>query len=296
MTVDRLPRCIHELISCSICHNHDHVPDRAEREAAVLEWADRYRIVHPVVYQESVPVERLPVPVVMSSTAAGLHDYVTELAERTTQLVPYTVSERGPDGTTLVARTHRVTEVSLLQQLSTAVATSGAEAGAGAFGSRPAARLDVVATLDTIRRGDPRLPVAGVYSWLTGMNESPTDFPMIADALRKIRSMSPRLRKCRRAKGHYDDETETHCCAFHHLERDASIWWTQARVATGWDSPAFKPNNTCPTCGERGSLRLRLEPTTGVCVDCRTTWTPETIGLLVRHIRHENHDPEEQTA
>ncbi|WP_157432593.1 hypothetical protein [Aeromicrobium sp. Root472D3] len=67
-------------------------------------------------------------------------------------------------------------------------------------------------------------------------------------------------------------------------------------MLTGWDSPAWRPNNTCPLCGVKGGLRIRLDHHTGTCMDCRQTWDPSTIGLLADHIRVENHEDEETSA
>jgi hypothetical protein len=72
------------------------------------------------------------------------------------------------------------------------------------------------------------------------------------------------------------------------VERDIRRWWTQARIVTGWDSPAWRPDNTCPLCGVRGGLRVKLADQSGFCTECGETWTPETIALLADHIRSEN--------
>lgn len=72
------------------------------------------------------------------------------------------------------------------------------------------------------------------------------------------------------------------------LERDVRRWWAQARVVTGWDSPAWRPDNTCPMCAEHGTLRVRFAEKVGLCVECRETWSEENIGLLADHIRDES--------
>jgi hypothetical protein len=64
----------------------------------------------------------------------------------------------------------------------------------------------------------------------------------------------------------------------------------QARIVTGWDSPAWSPDNTCPQCGERGTLKVRLAEHIAMCKNdaCRATWDETTIGLLADHIRAES--------
>jgi hypothetical protein len=72
------------------------------------------------------------------------------------------------------------------------------------------------------------------------------------------------------------------------LERDVRRWWAQARVVTGWDSPAWRPDNSCPMCAEHGTLRVRLAEKVGLCTECRETWDETNIGLLADHIREES--------
>ncbi|WP_109507341.1 hypothetical protein [Nocardioides speluncae] len=74
------------------------------------------------------------------------------------------------------------------------------------------------------------------------------------------------------------------------VERDVRRWWTQARVVTGWDSPAWTPDNTCPQCGVRGTLKVKLGDAVAMCTNdpCRVTWDQDNIGLLADHIRAES--------
>lgn len=78
------------------------------------------------------------------------------------------------------------------------------------------------------------------------------------------------------------------CCVSHHIEADVRYWWRQARIISGWDSPPWRPYNTCPNCSKRKGLRINSMAHTAVCVECRTVWEPSTIGLLAEHIRQEN--------
>lgn len=78
------------------------------------------------------------------------------------------------------------------------------------------------------------------------------------------------------------------CCTAHHVEHDVRGWWRQARIIAGWDSPTYRPFATCPSCSKRAGLRINLTSHTAVCVECRTVWGPESIGVLAEHIRREN--------
>lgn len=86
------------------------------------------------------------------------------------------------------------------------------------------------------------------------------------------------------------------CCTAHHVEADVRSWWRQARIIAGWDSPAWRPFNTCPMCSKRKGLRVNTLTHTAVCIECRTVWEPTTIGLLAEHIRMENGLDEEELA
>ncbi|HEY1116928.1 MAG TPA: hypothetical protein VGE43_04440 [Acidimicrobiales bacterium] len=77
------------------------------------------------------------------------------------------------------------------------------------------------------------------------------------------------------------------CCTAHHIEADVRTWWRQARIIAGWDSPTYRPFATCPVCSERRGLRINLASHSAVCVECRTVWGPESIGLLADHVRLE---------
>jgi hypothetical protein len=105
----------------------------------------------------------------------------------------------------------------------------------------------------------------------------------------KLYSLAASAEFCRRDKPVIEDR-EAVCCDVHRIERSMRRWWTQARVVSGWDSPAWAPNNTCPIdgCGDRRTLRIRLDDRSALCTNCRETWGPENIGLLAEHIRQEN--------
>ena len=87
---------------------------------------------------------------------------------------------------------------------------------------------------------------------------------------------------------HHPTSRHGDCCTRHQLEHDIRTWWHQARIITGWDTPAYRPSATCLHCGHPGTLRVSLHPLAATCVICRTTWDETTIGLLTRHIDTEH--------
>lgn len=133
------------------------------------------------------------------------------------------------------------------------------------FASRPAARLDA---LDTAARID-----LAAARWIRDLGEDDhhTD---TAATIRQLHALA--------ASAHPDTRRA--------IEADVRRWWTWARIVTGWDSPAWKPDATCPQCTERGTLRVRLADQLATCTNdaCRCTWEPDTIGLLADHIRAES--------
>jgi hypothetical protein len=187
-------------------------------------------------------------------------DMVRELCEPTKHRQPYHL--------TLTGRTYHHATISppLLLQLADAITPSGS-AGAGAArpaASRPAARLDAIDTAARIEIDAAR--------WLRTLDQD--DAGDLVDVVRRA---------------------GTHAATEPRLARDIRRWWTWARIATGWDLPAWQPDNTCPLCGTRGSLRIRLVEQLATCTNdpCRETWDATTIGLLADHIRAENHEDEE---
>lgn len=199
---------------------------------------------------------------------------------------------------------HRTNEPPLLEQLWASAAQSGStEAGVTRpASSRPTARLDAI---DTAVRIDSQVDV-----WLNKLNSTPpvprrTGTPATetevrlnesVSRLRHLASLGPSIDYCGRVKPERDRKPkQVICCDAHRLEADITRWWTWARVVTGWDTPAWQPANTCPLCGIRGTLRVRLDEQRATCINdaCRETWDSFTIGLLAAHIRTENNDTEE---
>lgn len=201
-------------------------------------------------------------------------------------------------------RYHRTVEPPLLEQLYQSVApSSSAEAGTSRpASSRPGARIDAI---DTANRIDSRVgawlghldatPPAGQPAVRRTLTESELRMLDSIERLRHLASLLPGLERCGRRTPERDKQKQIVCCEAHVLENDIHHWWKWARVVTGWDTPAWQPDNTCPLCGVRGTLRIRFEDQLATCINdaCRETWDSFTIGLLAAHIRTENNDTEE---
>lgn len=193
----------------------------------------------------------------------SLADYVHELTR------PYQHTEhiqtRGRDGT-WYGHNHTVAVPSLLQQLWDNDTPSGAaeEGPRPGYQSKPAARLDA---LDTAARIDIE-----ASRWITDLGDQPRT-TNTADLILQLHGLQ--------ASSADEQRRE--------IGRDVRRWWIRARIVTGWDSPAWTPDATCPQCGVRGTLRIRLADHIGMCTkdECRAVWGEETIGILADHIRVE---------
>lgn len=190
-----------------------------------------------------------------------LADYIRELTEPHHHVELYQVRQ----GTLWVTRRHLTKVPSLLVQLRAAAPSStGEDRAAAGYGSRPTARIEA---LDCLARIDIE-----AARWVKDMGE---DDPLdTADCLRRLHGLAPSAAEVTQRA----------------VERDVRRWWTQARIVSGWDSPAWRPDNTCPLCGVRGGLRVKLGDQTAFCVDCGETWHSDNISLLADHIRSENHE------
>lgn len=185
---------------------------------------------------------------------------IRELTEPTTHREPFTITTIRAGAIWNETRHHVTSHPSLIVQLLDAIEpSSSAEDGKRpAFGSKPTARLEAIDAALRIDHESAR--------WLRNL-------------------------------GHDDPGTTVDCVRGlgpHALDRDLAAdirrWWSWARTLTGWDTPPWKPANTCPICAERGTLRIRLAHHTGTCTNCWSTWEPDMIGLLADHIRFENHE------
>lgn len=194
----------------------------------------------------------------------ALLQMIRDLCDGGTHREPYTTHH----GATIIIQYHVTVMTPLITQLLEASEpSSSAEAGAiRPATSKPAARLDAI---DTAIRIDH-----AAVTWLNHLGWYPDNHHTTIDNIRHLASLTPN-------QDH--DTTRT-------IEADIRRWWTWARIITGWDTPAWAPANTCPLCGTRGTLRIRLDQHIATCTEdtCRQTWDHQTIGLLADHIRLEN--------
>ena len=200
-----------------------------------------------------------------------LHDYVAALCDHVRHGEPREVELGTVTGSTTKYTVRHITvSAPLILQLQHAAATSrGMDNGNRVFGSSPSAALDALALAMDIENNVHR-----ALRRDHGIVNSYDDYPETISAVRHLGSLT------------VDPKSDN--------ARMIRSWWAGARVITGWDRAAFKPNNTCPLCGMRGSLRIKYP--TGFCVECREHWDEETIGLLVEHIRAENHEDDESES
>jgi hypothetical protein len=180
--------------------------------------------------------------------------------------------------------THHVTNVPpLIDQLNNAQPSTTSGINGDLSGtvptSRPAASIEA---LDTLIHIDNE-----ASKWIRKLGHD--DPGTTIACVRKVYALAASAQFCNHDKPTIEDRKAI-CCDVHRIERDMRRWWTQARIASGWDSPAWAPNNTCPVdgCGERRSLRIRVEDRTAFCTNCREVWPEGTIGILAEHIRAEN--------
>lgn len=202
---------------------------------------------------------------------ADVHTIVTQLTRPHTHRQPYTF-----EGDMASWDTAHVTTVPALitQLLGADRSTDGKR---GTCESKPAANVEALDTLAHIDRAAAK--------WVRELGEDdPGD--TIA-CVRKLYALAASAQFCKRAKATVEDRKVT-CCTVHAIERDLRTWWTQARLVTGYDTAAWRPNNTCYICSERRTLRIRVDDQTAMCVNCRETWDAGNIGILADHVRAEN--------
>ena len=162
---------------------------------------------------------------------------------------------------------HYTKAPALLVQLQHATPTPGTDRNNPGYGSRPAAHIEA---LDTLLRIDN-----AAARWLRDLGHDDPGNTIRCVTL--VGSLHPSAGDYQKAIGH-----------------DIRSWWNQARITTGYDSPAWRPDNTCPLCSERGTLRIKLANRAGLCVGCFEAWDESTIALLADHIRFENADQTEE--
>lgn len=206
-----------------------------------------------------------------------LVDLVRELTQTTQHHELYMRKQR--------PRHHVTTNPPLLVQLS-AASTPKASVESGT--SRPAASKPSAAieAIDTLLRIDHY-----AAAWLRSLGED--DPGNVIQCVVRLGALAAQDH-CIRSTPRRNEIGWVVCCRYHQIEADVRRWWTWARVVTRWDLPPWQPDNTCPLCGNRGTLRVRIAERLAMCSEdaCRETWDETTIGLLADHIRAENHDTE----
>jgi hypothetical protein len=196
------------------------------------------------------------------TTHRDIHDIAEELTRQHTHRERYEYRDKG----TLWKQDHVTLVPALIDQLEGAQPQSQNSEGGGGFGSRPAARIEALDTLALIDHA--------ASAWV-----------------RKLGHDDPGSTKACVTKLHglHAGQDEVTRKA---IERDMRGWWTQARIVSGWDVAAWRPDNSCPMCDVRRSLRVKIIDMAAFCVECRETWDETTIGLLADHIRAENGEDE----
>lgn len=163
------------------------------------------------------------------------------------------------DGARLEPRVHTIEHPSLVAQLELAVAGGTAGASGGGFESRPAANLEALDALQTMRRE--------VAAWVRiAFRTRPS---WLSDDLRLVSSRAHELDR--------DDAGL--------LDADVLRWWARARIVTTWDSAPLKLFVPCMVCDARGKVRVTLDPLAAMCLECGSAWDDSTVGILGEHIR-----------
>lgn len=212
--------------------------------------------------------------------AAGddIRDMLTDL----TRIRTHREQLQAKVGNTVVGHSHFTKVPPLLAQLRYADWTKGTERGGSGYESRPAASIEALTVLSMIDLEASR--------WIRDLGED--DPSTTIGCVCRLGGLMASAVRCRRSRPLIDHEAgKVSCCTWHAIAHDVTRWWTQARIVTGWDLPAWRPDNTCPNCGVRRSLRIRLSERIGLCVECHETWAPDSdpgYQVLADHIREES--------
>lgn len=216
-------------------------------------------------------------------TPLDIHDYANDLTRTHTHRERYQVRQ----GLELWTKDHITSVPALVMQLLEAQpASQGSDSGAAGYQSRPAARIEALDTLMLIDDAATR--------WLARLGADDPNERL--DPITKLPRLGVRATTGQATINvinllhglHASQDRKTQAA----IESDMRAWWHQARIVSGWDSAAWRPDNTCPVCETRRSLRINLTSQTGMCVECRSLWTTEEIGLLADWIRLENAEDE----
>ncbi len=181
-------------------------------------------------------------------------------------------------GETRWSRHHSTRVPPLLVQLGSPDPVSGDTSRGGGYESRPALSIDAHDTLVRIDLAAAR--------WVRDLGED--DPGTTVGCVQRLGALAASAHRCHRRKAARDKTTrKATCCTWHQLDDDVRRWWQQARIVTGWDTRSWAPDATCPMCGNRGSLRIRLEERIGSCVKCHEVFGPDDYQSLADHVRGE---------
>lgn len=190
-------------------------------------------------------------------------DYISELTrehtttERIDRFVPVPNVTQPPwhvPAWTKTKERHVTTHPSLIDQLKATVGQSRqGDFSGGSAKSKPAARLDAIATLARIDKQSRQLA--------TELNVTG-------------KGMAARLSAIAGALGTNPNDTVRN-------------WWISARCVTGWEEPTYEPDVPCPNvdCERRASLRIRPTEGIGSCIECGSTWGEENFATLGEYIK-----------
>lgn len=174
----------------------------------------------------------------------------------------------------LVAKRYVVHVASLLDQLGYGLTLSSRldrnDAGHPIPSSRPSANVEALDQLVEIERDSLR-----ILTYIGGTDR---------------RDLVANLRALVGLTANKDEDVQRDVAYF------ARIWLSRAKVFMTWEVEPWRPDNSCPLCEQKRSLRIRIISNSemhAVCVSCGEVWTPESIGLLAEHMRWENDELEE---
>lgn len=192
---------------------------------------------------------RAPKPVIRPPKLAA--DHIRELVKPFTSSEQIRRPQRTSEGWVTRTTVHSVTHPALLDQLETAISGSpltDEDLARPGYGPKPSASVNAIDVRERIARESAEYATK-------------LDLP--------VKPLRERLLAISGKVGGRLDHT---------VER----WWVAARIATGWDSPAFAPTVPCPveSCEALGTLRIRLVDRVGSCMECHTVWSVDQFGGL----------------
>jgi hypothetical protein len=191
-------------------------------------------------------------------------DHITDLADELTQphahREPYTVWDSQRHRKT---RHHITVQHGLLTQLYRAVlpATMADEGSGGTIpGSRPPLEIEALSRHTQIATTAQR--------WCRDLHIDPR--PTIESTIRALVGAAPSA----------DDDQQRALAA------DLRRWTHWCRVYLGLEQVRQITAVPCPLpdCNGRGTLRINLTTSHGLCTACGATWDHKTIGVLAQHI------------